>query len=101
MKPILRLVLSWDGEPHLYVFRSTFKISGNIDKMVNVIIFLKIKSGGGLSSRLRYAEVTMVENDPICLPYSQEEFNISSMMCATSLTSKNEMNKKKLFIIVN
>jgi len=41
--------------------------------------------GGGFSPRLRFAEVTMVENDPVCPPYAQEEFTISSMICAKSL----------------
>ncbi|XP_046654745.1 coagulation factor IX-like isoform X1 [Daphnia pulicaria] len=41
--------------------------------------------GGGFSPRLRYADVKMVENNPVCNPYNSEEFTISSMICAATI----------------
>jgi len=43
------------------------------------------KLEGGFSPRLRHAEVTMVENNPVCNPYTPDEFTISSMICAATI----------------
>jgi hypothetical protein len=64
----------------IYVHYSTF------DKSDNVFIVLKL--GAGLSPRLRYADVAMLENSPTCGFYSSDEFTFSTMICAASLPSK-------------